>query len=146
MNVTCRTYSINSGKVWFHTRQCHDDAESVYKVQVARDFYMKDLTGQETDGLFNPTRTWGNDLSNSGIHMLSSNVCVMVSKDPFMFHWVDGARINLETGKTNAYHSISWMAPMPSWFPTTFSTNVADMCQLSYLESLPREMFRIPLQ
>ena len=146
MNITCRTYSINSGKVWFHTRQCHDDAESVYKVQVARDFYMKNLTGQETDGLFNPTRTWGSDLSNSGIHMLSSNVYVMVSKDPFMFHWADGAQINPETGKTNAYHSISWMAPMPSWFPTTFSTNVADMCQLSYLESHPREMFRVPLQ
>ena len=146
MNVTCRTYSVNSGKVWFHTRQCHDDAESVYKVQVARDFYMKDLAGQETDGTFNPARTWGNDLSNSGVHVLSSSVSVMVTKDPWMFHWADGARINFETEKTNAYHSISWTAPMPSWFPTTFSTNVADMCQLSCLESLPREMFRVPLQ
>ncbi len=144
MNVTCRTYSINSGKVWFHTRQCHDDAESVYKVQVERDFYKKNLTGQETDEMFNPARTWGNDLSNSGVHVLSSNVCVMVTKDPWMFHWADDARINLETEKTKAYHSISWAAPMPSWFPTTFSTNIADMCQLYYLESLPQEMFRVP--
>lgn len=144
INITCRTYSFNSGRGWFHTRQYYDWAECVYKIQVARDFYMHDLNAQETAGTFNPTRTWGTELSNSGIQRLSSNVCVMVTKDPGVFHWADGARIDLETEKTNAYHSISWMVSMPAWFPTTFSTNVVDMCQLSCLESQPREMFRVP--
>ncbi len=146
MNVTCRTYSSCLGKVWGHTRQYHDGTESVYKVQVARDFYMNDLSEQETHGKFAPTRTWGSELSNSGIQRLSSNAWVMVTKDPGMFHWADGARIDIEAEKTNAYHGISWIVPMPAWFPTTFSTNVVDMCQLSCLESQPREMFRVPLK
>ena len=144
-NVTFKTYSFNSNKGWVHTRQYHGGIESVYKIQVSRDLYQSGSDTSETDGEFTPVRTWGGVFDTcSGIQNLPSNICVMVDRNPFMFHWTDEAQVNLKAEVSNTYHCVSWMVQQPTWFPSTFSTNVADMCQLYYLESLPQEMFRVP--
>lgn len=142
--VTCRTYSFNANKGWLHTRQYHGGIESAYKIQISRDLYLSGLDTSETEGKFTPVRTWGAFDACYGIQNLSSNICVMVDRNPFMFHWTDEAQINLKAEESNTYQCVSWMVSQPTWFPSTFSTDVADMCQLYYLESLPQEMFRVP--